>query len=190
MDVHTFVMMGRPGAGKGTQAKLLAEHLGFELFSSGVYTRKLAAEDTYIGRKVKDLADAGHLQPHWLGSFFFEQLLLSRPQDHGIVFDGPCRKLPEAQLFEEVVTWLERPFFVFYLDVSEEVILTRVKKRQGIEGRKDDSAESLPIRLNAFKTNTAPAIDYLRGKGHVIDIPGEGDVEVIAQTIRSQIKTL
>ncbi len=80
MQVKTFVMMGRPGAGKGTQAKLLAEATGFELFSTGKRTRALAQEATFVGRKVKKLADEGHLQPHWLGSFFFEEILLSRPQ--------------------------------------------------------------------------------------------------------------
>ncbi len=189
MDVRTFVMMGRPGAGKGTQARLLADHLDFELFSTGAHTRTLAKEDSFVGRKVKELAEEGHLQPHWLGSFFFEQLLLSRPREHGVVFDGTCRKLPEAQLFEEVASWLERPFRAVYLNVSEETILNRLLRRKGIEGRADDAEESIRQRLSDFRNDTEPAVSYLRERGLLIDIEGEGEPAAIFETIRLRIQT-
>lgn len=190
MKVQTFVMMGRPGAGKGTQAKLLSQALGYELFSTGARTRALAQEDTYIGKKIKQLSDEGSLQPHWLGSFFFEELLLSRPKKHGIVFDGTCRRLLEAQLFEEVTAWLERPFRVIYLDVSEQTILTRLEKRQAIEGRKDDLVESVTKRFEHFTEETEPAIAYLRSKDAVIDVPGEGEPEAIFAELRTRIESL
>lgn len=190
MNAKTFVMMGRPGSGKGTQAKLLAEHLGFELYSTGAKTRALAQEDTFVGRKVKRLAEEGHLQPHWLASYFFEEVLLHRPQEHGIIFDGTCRKLPEAQLFHEVAVWLERPFRVIYLDVSEAAILGRLAKRKDIEGRKDDGEESIRQRLEDFRRDTEPALAFLREQKLVIEVPGEGEVGTIFEDIRSRVEAL
>ncbi|HEY4511120.1 MAG TPA: nucleoside monophosphate kinase [Candidatus Paceibacterota bacterium] len=190
MNVQTFVMMGRPGAGKGTQAKLLAEATGFDLFSSGEKTRSLATEDSVVGRKIKQMSEAGLLIPHWFASYLFEQVLLSREKEEGIIFDGMCRKLPEAALFEEVTAWLERSFRVIYLDVPEAEILSRLEMRLISQGRKDDSMDSLKRRLREFKEETEPALQYLRTHGHVIDVDGQGEPPLVFERIRAHIASL
>ncbi|HEV7449768.1 MAG TPA: nucleoside monophosphate kinase, partial [Candidatus Paceibacterota bacterium] len=71
MDVHTFLMMGRPGSGKGTQAKLLAKKLGGDIYSSGNRLREMAKGQGFVARKVKSVIDAGGLLPEWFSSHLF-----------------------------------------------------------------------------------------------------------------------
>ena len=76
--IKTIAMMGKPGSGKGTQAKLLAEALQFELFSSGDAFRKVKEQDSFLGRKVKEEMDKGYLMPHWFASYWFEHKVFVR----------------------------------------------------------------------------------------------------------------
>jgi len=182
METHTIFFIGKPGCGKGDQAKLLAEKAGWAIRSTGEEFRALAALDTPLGQKVKSVNDAGMLQPHWLATYLFMKELFSLPSDASVIFDGFSRKLPEAELIVESLAWLERPFSVLYLKVSDEEIKKRIVLRKEIEGRADDDV--VDERLKEYYANTEPVVQMFRGKGMLIEIDGEQTREAIAEDIR------
>ena len=122
------------------QAKLLSEKTGWAVFSSGRLFREIAQEDTPVGRKVKQENDVGFLQPYWFATSLFFKTLFSLPGDRGVIFDGFCRKVPEAELIIDSLRWLGRPFSVLHLVVSDEEIRHRLMLRRELENRADDSA--------------------------------------------------
>src|ERR1044072_6492461 len=100
MDVRTFLMMGRPGSGKGTQAKLLAKKLGGDIYSLGNRLREMAKGQGYAAQKVKKLSDEGDLLPEWFSSQMSVDLLLELSREDPIFFEGACRRLEEAEAFD------------------------------------------------------------------------------------------
>ena len=177
--------MGRPGSGKGAQSKLLAEKVGGRMFSTGDRVREIAKEDSTLGQKVKEVSESGGLTPSWFASFLFEEVLLRLSSDEIIVFEGMGRKEPEARLFAEICEWLGRDFRVIYLDVSEQSIKDRLRKRLEIEGRVDDN--NLENRLDNYNAQTIPALNFFRSIGKVIDIDGEPLPDVVAQEVWQKI---
>ncbi len=184
-------MMGRPGCGKGTQAKLLAEHLGATIFSSGGRYRQIATEDTFIGHKIKGIIDEGTLTPSWFAVFLFTESILALPSlETPIVYEGAGRKPEEAKRIDEILDWLTRPYMVIHLDVSEEEIRGRLAKRMEIEGRKDDSVKSLEVRLKAYADDTAKSIEYFRACGKVLEINGNQPHDAVFAEIKEKLQTL
>ena len=178
-------MMGRPGGGKSVQAKLLAEHIGAQTFSSGMRYRQIATEDSFIGHKVKGIVDSGHLTPSWFAAHLFTESALALPSlESKIVYEGSARKLEEAIKIDEVLTWLERPYAVIYLEVREDEIRARLTKRASLEGRKDDGEGLVDVRLKAYAEDTLPAINYFRDCGKVIEINGnQPESKVFAEIV-------
>lgn len=181
MDTRTIFFIGKPGCGKGTQAKLLSEKIGWRVMSAGNEFRSIATEDTPVGRKVKFEMDAGLLAPHWLAMYLYLKALFSVGLDEGVIFDGFNRKVPEAELVIDSLKWLERPFTIFNIRVSDEEIHQRLAIRKGNEGRADDSA--VTERLKEYVEHTEPAIDIFRKAGALIEVNGEQTPEQIAADI-------
>lgn len=189
-QIKTIAMMGKPGSGKGTQAKLLSEALGFDLFSSGDAFRELHKQDTFIGRKAKEEMNKGYLMPHWFASYWFEHKVFNIEQNHGVVFEGPGRKLPEAELFSEVMEWLERPYRAINLLVDEDLIIERLHKRAEEEGRGDDDPESIKLRFEEYNKYTTHSIEHFRKKGTLIEVDGMKDPEVVQESILNALKEI
>jgi len=181
MKTQTIFFIGKPGCGKGDQAKLLSEKTGWPIRSTGGEFRTMATEDTPLGRKVESEMNAGFLMPHWLAEYLFLKELFSLPDDSGVIFDGFSRTLPEAELVVESLAWLNRPFSVLYLKVSDEELKHRLALRKGIEGRADDDV--VDKRLKEYREHTEPAVELFRDKGMLIEIDGERAREPIAGDI-------
>lgn len=188
MDLKTIVFMGKPGSGKGTQAKLISQKFDFDIYSTGAAFREIAAEDSDVGKRIRDELDAGYLMPYWFASYLFQKAILERPFDSGIVFEGVGRKRPEAELFHEVMDWLGRPYKVFYLDVDENEIIKRLEKRADEEGRKDDAPEAIKKRFEEFNTYTAPAVDFFREQGKVVEINGLRAPEEVHELVLKELE--
>lgn len=186
MEIKTVFLIGKPGSGKGTQAKLLAEHTGWTAYSSGGLFRSIGAEDTPVGRKVKEEIDNGILAPHWFAMYLFLKTLFSVPDNRGIIFDGFCRKVPEAELDIDALGWLGRPFKVLNIRISDETVEKRLALRKEIENRVDDSA--VDERLKEYREHTEPALEVFRKAGVLLDIDGEPSPEVIAEEIKQVLK--
>ncbi|MEI7719805.1 MAG: nucleoside monophosphate kinase [bacterium] len=187
MEANTFVIMGRPGSGKGTQAKLLAERFTCAVASLGTEFRHMMASDTVAGLHLTAGLNAGELAPTWLANYLSTKALVALGAGEKIVFDSGCRFLTEAVLFDEITTWLGRDYLVLYVDVAEEEIRRRVAKRGVIEGRLDDSDSALDKRIEEFNTKTLPAINYFRSKGKLLTVDGAQMVEEVYKSILNVI---
>ncbi|MBI4088508.1 nucleoside monophosphate kinase [Candidatus Kaiserbacteria bacterium] len=185
MDTRTVFFIGKPGCGKGDQAKLLSATTGWPVFSSGGLFRAIAKEDSPVGRKVKEENYAGILQPHWFAMYLFLKTLFSIPEGSGAIFDGFSRKIPEAELVIDAMRWLNRPFVVLYLRVSDDEIKHRIALRKEAEGRADDTF--VDKRLEEYRTHTEPCIQKFRETGNLIEVDGERSREAIAEDIRAKL---
>ncbi|OGG78188.1 hypothetical protein A3A36_00750 [Candidatus Kaiserbacteria bacterium RIFCSPLOWO2_01_FULL_52_12b] len=177
--------MGKPGCGKGTQAKLLSEKTGWKVISSGSQFRAIATENTSVGRKVKSEIDIGDLPPHWFAMYLYLKALFSIPENDGIIFDGFNRKVPEAELIIDSLKWLGRPFFILDIHVSDKSVHQRLMLRKEVEGRLDDSM--IDARLKNYREYTEPAIELFRKSGTLIEINGEPTPEEIAVAVRTAL---
>lgn len=177
--------MGKPGSGKGTQAKLLSEKIGAPIMASGDAFRALAKEESAVGHKVKSEMEQGYLMPDWFAMYLFQKSVFSLSEGSSVIFDGFGRKLPEAQMVASVLEWLGRELKVVYISVSDENILGRIEKRKGIEGRADDA--NVPKRLEEFRTYTEPSVEFFRSKGVLVEIDGEPDIAAIHADILAKL---
>lgn len=184
MQLQTYIFMGPPGSGKGTQAVRFAEKRNLRLIGSGKTFRKLSEEQSVFGEKLRHDLNAGFLLPYWVATYLFHTSLFSVGDD-GVVFDGFARKPEEAEVVADTFDWLGRPYRVIYLHVPEEVVRARIAKRRQLENRADD--REVEERLHEYLAHTTKAIDYLRGKGVVIDIDGAQDPDVVEAEIAAKV---
>lgn len=182
MDINTILLIGKPGSGKGTQAKLLSEKTGWPIHAAGDKFRALSAEDNAVGRKLKSELDQGLLMPEWFATYLFQKTALDLDGQSGVIFDGFGRKAPEAKIVMSVLDWLERPYTAVHIKVSDEEIIDRLTKRSAVSGRADDNA--IEKRLEEYRTFTEVSINVFREAGKLVEIEGEGTVEEIQRRIR------
>ncbi len=180
--------MGRPGSGKGTQAKLLAKNLGAEIYSSGNRLREMAKGPDFVNQKVKGSMDSGELLPAWFSSHLFIEVLLGLSPKDAVVFEGACRMLPEAHSFDEVSAWLDRQYRAVFLSISDEEVEKRLAARRGVEGRKDDASDTVERRLHEYAEKTAPAVEFFKSRGVLIEVNGEQPVDAVHQDIVNALK--
>jgi len=187
MKSHTVFFIGKPGCGKGTQARLLAEQSGWPIFASGKLFRDISQQDTPVGRKVKTENDAGMLSPHWFAMYLYLKSLFSITEDSGVIFDGFNRKVPEAELVIDSLRWLGRSFVVLNIQISDDEVRRRLLGRKEIEGRADDSA--VEERLKEYHEHTEPSIEVFRATERLLEIQGEQTPEAIAKDILEALAT-
>lgn len=179
--------MGRPGSGKGTQAKLLCKAIGADIYSSGNRLREMAKGQGYVAGKVKQVLDDGALLPSWFSSHMFVEVLLGLAPEDTIVFEGACRRLHEAQAFDEAAAWLERPYRAIFLNISDAEVEKRLALRKTTEGRSDDASDTIERRMREYEEHTALAVELFKSKGNVIEINGEQAIEEVHAEILEAI---
>ncbi|MFZ1987767.1 MAG: nucleoside monophosphate kinase [Minisyncoccia bacterium] len=185
MEVRTILFIGKPGSGKGTQAKLLSEVTGSPIMSSGDAFRAIAKEDSMVGRRVHEELSQGLLMPEWFAMYLFQKSVFSLSETSSVLFDGFGRKLPEAKMVVDVLSWLGRKLEVVHIRVSDEHILNRIEKRKGIEGRADD--QNIVKRLEEYRAYTEPSIEFFRSATSFVEVDGEPDIETIHKDIVSKL---
>ncbi len=185
MDI---LLLGPPGAGKGTQGAILAKRLGIPKFATGDLLRDAVAAGTPLGRKAKQVMEDGHLVSDDLIMGVVKEELAKPAAAKGVVFDGVVRTIPQA---EGVMTLLgeqgRKMDNVLLFDVSDDEILARLEKRRGIESRADDDPKAVERRLRAYREQTAPVLAWYEQRGGVVKIPAVGTVEDIAERVKQAV---
>lgn len=182
MDI---LLLGPPGAGKGTQGAILAERLGIPRFATGDLLRDAVKRGTPIGLKVKATMESGALVSDDLILGVVRDELAKEGARQGVIFDGVVRTIPQAEGVARVLQEQGRAMdHVIFFDIADQVILDRLARRREIEGRADDDPESVKTRLAAYREQTAPVLDWYRRHGTVHVIDAVGTVDEIAGRVR------
>jgi len=188
MDYNTFVMLGKPGAGKGKQSALLAEATGYSVFSTGGRFREIRDSGTFMGQKIDKVLKTGDLMPSWFAVYLFQEAVLNREPNEGVIYEGAGRMRPEAEIFHEVMTWLERPYRAVHINLPDDVALNRLLKRASVEGRKDDKEEVIRHRLDIYRQEVIPSVEFFREKGTLIEVNGDQTPEAVHAELIATLK--
>jgi adenylate kinase len=180
-----ILLLGPPGAGKGTQGALIAERIGIPKFATGDLLRDAVKRGTPIGLKVKATMEAGQLVSDDLIMGVVRDELAKNGALKGVIFDGVVRTIPQAEGVERLLTEQGRRMnHVLFFEIPDQVILGRLARRREIEQRADDDPEAVAIRLKAYREQTAPVLDWYRRGGSVNIIDAVGSVDEVAQRVK------
>ncbi len=179
------VFLGPPGAGKGTQAKIIAEKYGIPLIVLGDILREAVKNQTELGKIAKEYMDKGELVPDEIVTGIIKEALLKvNAKEKGFILDGFPRTLNQAKAFEEMLKELGINLDkVLFLDVPDEELIKRMLAR----GREDDTEEVIKNRLKVYYEKTAPVITYYEEKGILVKVDGLGDIEEVTKRIEKAL---
>ncbi len=182
------MILGAPGSGKGTQGKLLAEHLGIPQVSTGDLLRAAVKDGTPLGRQAKGYMDQGLLVPDDVIIGLIREILDAPSARRGVLMDGFPRTVPQAEAVDRLLaTRRAKVDHVALLEVDEPELVQRLLGRAAKEGRSDDNLESITQRLRVFHEQTAPLIAFYERQGVVRRVPGMGAVDAIQLRLRKAV---
>lgn len=172
-----LLLLGPPGAGKGTQAEILCRAMGIPHISTGAMLRDHVERDSDLGRKAREIMEAGDLISDEVVIAMVDERLSHRDAACGFLLDGFPRTLPQASALDAL---LPKPLEkVVNLDVPEEEAVTRILGR----GRSDDTEQAVRTRLAVYRGQTAPLIDHYAGLVHTVD--GVGSIpEILGRIVQ------
>lgn len=179
-----LVLLGPPGAGKGTQAVWLGENYAIPEISTGDILRTAVQNGTVLGQEAKSYMDRGALVPDDVIIGIVRERLNQEDTQKGFILDGFPRTVAQAKALTQMLQESGTPLdHVIAIEVPEDEILKRLAGRRQIEGRDDDTEEAIRHRLKVYQQETAPLLDHYRQAGLLHSIHGVGDVEDIYQRI-------
>jgi len=179
-----LLIMGPPGAGKGTQSATLARHFGIPPISTGAAFRAIVERQTELGRRVEEIMLAGGLVPDDVTIQIVAERLAEPDTEPGFLLDGFPRTVPQAEALDGILDRLGTPLdAVLSLVVEPELLVRRMVKRAEIEHRADDNEETIRQRFAVYREQTAPLLSLYRGRGVLTEVDGTGDVEVVGRRI-------
>jgi adenylate kinase len=207
-QANDIILLGAPGAGKGTQAQIVSRELGIPHVSTGDILRGAVAVGTPLGKAAREYMDRGDLVPDELMVGLVADRLREGDVAKGVLLDGFPRTLPQAEALTKVLADSERGEpLVLAVDVPEEELVRRLSSRRTCRGcagtfsldalegegakcpacggelyqRADDAPEAVTQRLRVYAAQTAPLLDYYEARGNLVRVDGVGAVEAIAE---------
>jgi adenylate kinase len=179
-----IVLMGAPGAGKGTQAKLLEKNLGLPQVATGDLFRHNLKNKTELGLLAQSYMDRGELVPDSV-TVDMVRARLSQPDcANGVVLDGFPRNTSQADALNDLLAEMgERINVVPHIHVNQEVLVDRLLKRAEIEGRADDNEETIRTRMKVYQEQTSPLLDYYRERNLLVEVNGEQSINEVQQSL-------
>ena len=180
-----IVLLGPPGAGKGTQAMLIAKRFSLAHISTGDMMRAAIADGSEVGKKAKSFMDAGKLVPDEVVIDLIKARLAQLDCEVGFLLDGFPRTLPQAEALDVLLAGLKMPLTnVIELQVPEDVLVKRILARaESGSGRSDDNEQVIRKRFAVYREQTLPLTDYYAKSGRLSQLDGVGSVEEISGCI-------
>lgn len=184
-----YLLFGPPGAGKGTQAKLMVEKYNFHHVSTGDLLRKEIAAETELGKIAKQLIDNGNFVDDSIVVQMIKNEIAGNPDVAGFIFDGFPRTLPQAEILDKMLAEKNQEVNkVLSIVIPDEMVYERILHRASIENRKDDTDRSIiQTRINLYHSKTMPLIEYYSAQGKYQEICGDGTIEEIFQKISENL---
>ena len=179
-----LIFMGPPGAGKGTQAQVVAERYSIPAISTGDIFRKNVSEGTELGVQAQRFMDAGEYVPDELTNLMVRNRIDEPDADRGFLLDGYPRTLAQVEELDGMIKHTGHVLdAVVVLTVDKEELVQRLLQRAATEGRADDTEEVVRRRYEVYDDQTAPLIDVYRDRGLMIEVDGMGEVDEVSQRI-------
>lgn len=213
-----IVLLGAPGSGKGTQAKLLTEHFRIPQVSTGDLLRDALVSGSELGRLAKEAMEAGRLVSDEVVLKIIRERLRQSDTDRGFVLDGFPRNLPQAEALDKLLGDIAQPLdTALLLEIDPDVLLQRLTGRltcpqcgrvyniytkpPKIDGqcdfdgseliqRSDDKQSTIENRLRVYQAHTRPLVDFYQRQGKLLKIDAEGEIEDVAKRVREALKHL
>lgn len=204
-------LMGPPGVGKGTQAKKLASRYNIPQISTGDILRDAVTDDTPLGKKAKEYMDAGELVPDHLMLALMEETIAGDCCDNGFILDGFPRTIPQAKGLDDLLERLNRSLdYVIVLEVDVDVIIKRLSSRRSCKEcgaiynlkskppkqdgvcdkcggelvqRDDDKPETITNRIQVYRDQTEPLVQYYSKQGLLNRVDGTGTIDEVHNRI-------
>jgi len=204
-------MLGPPGCGKGTQAKMLVEKYGIPQISTGDLLREAVKNGTDLGKEAKKFMDAGKLVPDEVVIGMVRERLEKEDAKKGFILDGFPRTVPQAEALDKSLSQMGRKIqSVINIDVPDHEVVARLSGRRTCKGcgamyhvkfkkpekdgacdkcgaelyqRDDDNEDTISRRLQVYHDQTAPVKGHYQEKGVVADVPGVGEIDGITQAV-------
>ena len=179
-----ILLIGPPGAGKGTQAALLAQHFGIPAISTGDIFRENVRNETPLGLEAKAFMDGGEYVPDSLTNALVRDRLNQEDASKGFLLDGYPRTIDQVEELDDILTESDKSLdVVVQLTADSEELLRRLTGRAQDQGRSDDTPEVIKKRLAVYEAQTAPLIDIYASRSLVAKVNGLGEIEDVTARI-------
>ena len=186
-----LILMGPPGAGKGTQAKFLAARFGIPAISTGDIFRANVSRGTPLGREAKRYMDAGEYVPDEVTNKMVRNRIDEPDAEPGFLLDGYPRTLAQVEELDGMVRHTGHKLdAVVVLTVDEDELVQRLLQRAEVEGRADDTEEVIRRRQEVYAEQTEPLIGVYRERGILHEVDGMGEVDEVTERIFTEITSV
>ncbi len=185
-----FLLFGPPGAGKGTQAKLMVEKFNLHHVSTGELLRKEIAKGTELGMLAKSIIDKGGLVDDSIVVGMIENEIANNTEVSGFLFDGFPRTTTQAVILDEMLAKGGKGIDkVISFIIDDKLVFERIQSRANIEGRKDDAdPATIQNRIDTYHAKTEPLIEFYTKQGKYNEICGVGTIEEIFGKVEDLLK--
>ena len=183
-----LLIVGPPGAGKGTQAARLTERYGIPAIATGDIFRENIRNQTPLGVEVKAIVDAGDYVPNSLTNALVTARLEEPDARDGFLLDGYPRTVDQIEYLDELLAGRGQALdAVIFLLADKEEVVARLRKRAVEQGRADDTEEAIRHRQDVFARETAPLIPVFRERGLLIEVDGLGEIDEVSDRIAAAL---
>ncbi len=184
-----IVLLGAPGSGKGTQAKLIVDKLNIPHISTGDLLRGAIAAKTPLGLAAKEVMDKGDLVSDEIVLGMLKDRLNQDDANNGFILDGFPRNVTQAAMLEDLLAELAMQLdHALLIQVDPDEVVARIAKRAEIEGRADDTETVVRNRLNVYKEQTAPVADFYKNQDILTEVLGKGSIEDVQARIQAILR--
>ncbi|GAB4069348.1 adenylate kinase [Angustibacter speluncae] len=179
-----LLILGPPGAGKGTQAVRVAERFGVPAISTGDIFRQNIRDETPLGQKVKAIIDSGQYVPDEVTNDLVRDRLAQDDARGGFLLDGYPRTADQVRELDDVLAAQGLALqHVLELTVDTEEVVARLLKRAETDGRSDDTEDVIRTRQQVYADQTAPLLDVYRERGLLVQVDGTGEVDEVTERV-------